>query len=105
MDILSRYISSIVLAALDIFFLKIPRPPRSTLTDTLFPYTTLFRSVRRHPETVERRRQEVEEGLKRNFCAIDARALAVDWPVDAHFLGHAIVGDVEQEGAIGRAHV
>src|SRR3546814_10774586 len=23
----------------------IPRPPRSTLTDTLFPYTTLFRSV------------------------------------------------------------
>src|SRR3546814_17640030 len=24
----------------------IPRPPRSTLTDTLFPYTTLFRSNR-----------------------------------------------------------
>src|SRR3546814_7699370 len=24
----------------------IRRPPRSTLTDTLFPYTTLFRSVR-----------------------------------------------------------
>src|SRR3546814_5260704 len=23
------------------------RPPRSTLTDTLFPYTTLFRSVKR----------------------------------------------------------
>src|SRR3546814_11866392 len=23
----------------------IPRPPRSTLTDTLFPYTTLFRSL------------------------------------------------------------
>src|SRR3546814_14764615 len=23
----------------------IPRPPRSTLTDTLFPYTTLFRSA------------------------------------------------------------
>src|SRR3546814_15995352 len=27
-----------------IFFLMIRRPPRSTLTDTLFPYTTLFRS-------------------------------------------------------------
>src|SRR6056297_2639078 len=26
------------------FFLVIPRPPRSTRTDTLFPYTTLFRS-------------------------------------------------------------
>src|SRR3546814_15688456 len=28
----------------DFFFLKIRRPPRSTRTDTLFPYTTLFRS-------------------------------------------------------------
>src|SRR3546814_8277592 len=28
------------------FFLIIRRPPRSTRTDTLFPYTTLFRSVR-----------------------------------------------------------
>src|SRR3546814_13004393 len=27
-----------------IFFLMIQRPPRSTRTDTLFPYTTLFRS-------------------------------------------------------------
>src|SRR3546814_3164325 len=26
-------------------FLMIRRPPRSTRTDTLFPYTTLFRSV------------------------------------------------------------
>src|SRR3546814_9506199 len=26
------------------FFLMIPRPPRSTRTDTLFPYSTLFRS-------------------------------------------------------------
>src|SRR3546814_14104241 len=28
------------------FFLMIRRPPRSTRTDTLFPYTTLFRSHR-----------------------------------------------------------
>src|SRR3546814_12023897 len=27
-----------------LFFLMILRPPRSTRTDTLFPYTTLFRS-------------------------------------------------------------
>src|SRR3546814_12289033 len=35
------------------FFLKIRRPPRSTRTDTLFPYTTLFRSppFRRRPQT------------------------------------------------------
>src|SRR3546814_9255385 len=31
-----------------VFFLMIRRPPRSTRTDTLFPYTTLFRSIRRH---------------------------------------------------------
>src|SRR3546814_4551435 len=29
------------------FFLMIRRPPRSTLTATLFPYTTLFRSPQR----------------------------------------------------------
>src|SRR3546814_1156271 len=28
-----------------LFFLRIRRPPRSTRTDTLFPYTTLFRSA------------------------------------------------------------
>src|SRR3546814_19423404 len=28
-----------------VFFLMIQRPPRSTRTDTLFPYTTLFRST------------------------------------------------------------
>src|SRR3546814_11082349 len=28
-----------------IFFLMIRQPPRSTRTDTLFPYTTLFRSM------------------------------------------------------------
>src|SRR3546814_12491317 len=27
-----------------VFFLRIRRPPRTTRTDTLFPYTTLFRS-------------------------------------------------------------
>src|SRR3546814_9794861 len=30
----------------------IPRPPRSTRTDTLFPYTTLFRSFMITPERV-----------------------------------------------------
>src|SRR3546814_15603994 len=28
-----------------VFFVMIRRPPRSTRTDTLFPYTTLFRSL------------------------------------------------------------
>src|SRR3546814_6235013 len=34
----------IIVILIIIFFLMIRRPPRSTRTDTLFPYTTLFRS-------------------------------------------------------------
>src|SRR3546814_2465032 len=34
-----------LLCAVVFFFLMIRRPPRSTRTDTLFPYTTLFRSA------------------------------------------------------------
>src|SRR3546814_9759834 len=33
-----------------LLFLKIQRPPTSTRTDTLFPYTTLFRSARGQPD-------------------------------------------------------
>src|SRR3546814_20368524 len=40
MDLLLSHISLVF-----IFFLMIRRPPRSTRTDTLFPYTTLFRST------------------------------------------------------------
>src|SRR3546814_3097311 len=41
------------------FFLMLRLPPRSTRTDTLFPYTTLFRSVcwrrSRRPKSPQRR--------------------------------------------------
>src|SRR3546814_2587290 len=36
-------------------FLRIRRPPRSTRTDTLFPYTTLFRSGTRRLDHVDNR--------------------------------------------------
>src|SRR3546814_2396956 len=41
------------------FFLMIRRPPRSTRTDTLFPYTTLFRSeyARHQSERMHRLRR------------------------------------------------
>src|SRR3546814_1617205 len=38
----------------------IPRPPRSTRTDTLFPYTTLFRSTARRAEGRQAGRSEGE---------------------------------------------
>src|SRR3546814_14593236 len=43
------WLHSVVYLVVLIFFLMIRRPPRSTRTDTLFPYTTLFRSPRDAP--------------------------------------------------------
>src|SRR3546814_925855 len=47
-----RYFSSFLrqLVIFLFFFLMIRRPPISTLTDTLFPYTTLFRSASTAPQ-------------------------------------------------------
>src|SRR3546814_13760044 len=39
------YVGTYVVLCVCFFFLMIRRPPRSTRTDTLFPYTTLFRSL------------------------------------------------------------
>src|SRR3546814_17009648 len=44
----------------------IRRPPRSTRTDTLFPYTTLFRSM----QPAGRRRDEVGEAAVRHTGAM-----------------------------------
>src|SRR3546814_10214902 len=56
----------------------IRRPPRSTRTDTLFPYTTLFRSADQQP--IQRQRQQ---GTGR-----DAEA------GDQHIFGDEIAQDV-----------
>src|SRR3546814_5345421 len=42
------YMCTHIVSTQSFFFLMIRRPPRSTRTDTLFPYTTLFRSIQ-HP--------------------------------------------------------
>src|SRR3546814_2936410 len=42
------------------FFLMILRPPRSTLTDTLFPYTPLFRSPAAGDDVLAERLQPVQ---------------------------------------------
>src|SRR3546814_6928985 len=67
------------------FFLMIRRPPRSTRTDTLFPYTTLFRSPRlldhaarehAHREIVTRWADGRESRTDWAGVASDARKLA-----------------------------
>src|SRR3546814_19792608 len=62
-----------------VFLLMIRRPPRSTRTDTLFPYTTLFRSghsvarlALRHPQLCRRRATPGRGGLARD-CSVSAR--------------------------------
>src|SRR3546814_11410397 len=58
-------------------FLMIRRPPRSTRTDTLFPYTTLFRSAINGFITCFR--QELTGLLIEGFLALDGEYLG------AHF--------------------
>src|SRR3546814_10252056 len=51
------------------FFLMIRRPPRSTRTDTLFPYTTLFRSA--HAKRAQKCLAEQREGEQQRRCDSD----------------------------------
>src|SRR3546814_12213719 len=52
----------------------IRRPPRSTRTDTLFPYTTLFRSVSRCPW--------IMSGVSGYGCEMYASSLSPAWSPD-----------------------
>src|SRR3546814_3171043 len=49
-SVIDLFVSIVMIGYMNVFktffFLMIRRPPRSTRTDTLFPYTTLFRSRR-----------------------------------------------------------
>src|SRR3546814_3981147 len=60
----------------------IRRPPRSTRTDTLFPYTTLFRSL----DANDRRLDRLRENLARTRLAAEiVVADALAWQPDALF--------------------
>src|SRR3546814_12028923 len=69
------------------FFLMIRRPPRSTRTDTLFPYTTLFRSQSSHgaladhiPLKLRQCGKNAEHHPARWRRGVDLRALAGEHP-------------------------
>src|SRR3546814_19228491 len=64
------------------FFLRIRRPPRSTRTDTLFPYTTLFRAE-----------------------AVDAHRLHAPAQAVQHQAQHIGVRHVQRVAATGVFHV
>src|SRR3546814_16614407 len=73
----------------------IRRPPRSTRTDTLFPYTTLFRSrVAGEPACMARCvHQLMTFGCDHRFVAVEGRTCRHIDPV----LVRAIIGIVETE--------
>src|SRR3546814_15507309 len=83
------------------FFLMIRRPPRSTRTDTLFPYTTLFRSI-----------QQLSIGLDafdKLGAAVDGQGAADAGEGRGVELGAAVdvqvAADAGEGREIGRAHV
>src|SRR3546814_9781917 len=75
-----------------VFFLMTRRPPRSTRTDPLFPYTTLVRSPRsgplsrqagtgRNPARNERRCNDLE-AVDREGLSLTSKALPYrSWPI------------------------
>src|SRR3546814_10268848 len=101
------------------FFLMLLRPPRSTRTDTLFPYTTLFRShaadgARALPLPVS----DIGDGRQAEPAAVPAFLRRLPWPALQHrelcaaaaHAGAAMrsgAGRVHLDGRrqIGRAHV
>src|SRR3546814_19145513 len=76
-------------------FLMIRRPPRSTLTDTLFPYTTLFRSevVAQHRRMLQHRARDLDGGVPRQ-----------DLDDPAHHVRRRIGGILDRFGE-ARAHL
>src|SRR3546814_13128204 len=67
----------------------IRRPPRSTRTDTLFPYTTLFRSDEAAP------RADVLTGVGAHYRGLDPDAPAPARPALLADIDHAI-GDLSR---------
>src|SRR3546814_4098192 len=98
--------------AISFFFLMIRRPPRSTRTDTLFPYTTLFRSLIgrwrlveyvAHDRFVEGTAARIAEGGEAAAqCAHHPADMLADHQVADTHLAHAAVHVIDEQ--LGQQH-
>src|SRR3546814_11685023 len=89
------------------FFLMILRPPRSTRTDTLFPYTSLFRSrLLRLAEAVlpgqRAPRESLDQGIGTLACQREENQRADD---DGGTAGHLLIDHQEAEILAGAHHL
>src|SRR3546814_11624116 len=92
-----------------VFFLMLRRPPRSTRTDTLFPYTTLFRSADEtasRPDPLMLRELLALEGLRAEQALMIgdteydvAMAAAIDMPAIGVTCGVHAPQRLKQAGA------
>src|SRR3546814_6037790 len=82
------------------FFLMIRRPPRSTRTDTLFPYTTLFRSqVFRHQPARAETQYDAGDDCREHYPCTGGRqqiqridgGFSVDFGNNRRYLEHEMV--------------
>src|SRR3546814_1117937 len=103
----------VISVLLSFFFLMIRRPPRSTRTDTLFPYTTLFKAVPRGYRSAAITPRSIDtlsdDGRSRGTCYSLAQTLCcgrIDTaPLDSLGCRIGSTGSSGDEGQIGRAHV
>src|SRR3546814_18980714 len=80
-----------VLYYYDVFFVSNRRPPRSTRTDTLFPFTTLFRSISAVVAIAKARGQRPERAAGAAHDSVDLQGS----PRDDAALGGARRGRLE----------
>src|SRR3546814_6357616 len=85
------------------FVLMIRRPPRSTRTDTLFPYTTLFRQIiRNDPKVFNLDRKSRKHGAEHHAIG----GWQIPWPTVLPRCNQFISGRKERhfDLAMGRQH-
>src|SRR3546814_17568486 len=88
------------------FFLMIRRPPRSTRTDTLFPYTTLFRSTLTPTSChTSLSRQPTAGSISQSGTTLSFVGCATQLGGVTLLTTHALAPMVRGPEKIGRAHV
>src|SRR3546814_9496815 len=81
------------------------RPPRSTRTHTLFPYTTLFRSVRPKVQVSQPMYASAPRRNLGHAVVDETPGIALDQNVTHAKFGSGIVTDIEGAGAHARVQV